>query len=307
MNECEGVRFPFTIEQQLKRYAECPGHNERHEILWNEWKHNKRWLTQVQEMILLSFPSYSKHDATHSEAVLQKIELVLGEKNIRELSPTDCYILLNAVYIHDIGMCITHEDRACMASDNEFIDFVQTLTESQDEDMCRYARLLMGALSDETVTTEKMKVRLEIYYAIIYIMADFQRRKHGQISKERLLSWIEKKDKLGMGYSTIDIPNRLLQMIGNIAGSHSASLDTVMGLETVDTGFANDYVHPRFLAVLLQLGDALDMDNGRFHPLTKEYLGQLPESSEVHFRKHRAIQRLFISNQELSLTVKLSS
>ena len=55
----------LTIERKLKAYSESPGHTDRHEILWHEWNHNKRWLTQLQELILPSFPSYSRHDVSH--------------------------------------------------------------------------------------------------------------------------------------------------------------------------------------------------------------------------------------------------
>ena len=73
MNERVKCYIPLTIEQKLKAYSESPMHIERHEILWHEWNHNKRWLTQVQELILPSFPSYSRHDSSHSEAIIHNI------------------------------------------------------------------------------------------------------------------------------------------------------------------------------------------------------------------------------------------
>ncbi len=48
--------------------------------------HNKRWLMYVQQIIMSSFPSYSMHDATHSEAILHNIEILLGEENVKLLS-----------------------------------------------------------------------------------------------------------------------------------------------------------------------------------------------------------------------------
>ena len=109
-----------TIEKQLKRYTECPDHTERHELLWHEWNHNKRWLMHVQQLILPSFPAYSMHDSTHSEAVLHNIEMLLGEYNITSLSATDCFLILHTAYIHDIGMCITHADKMEMLKNKNF-------------------------------------------------------------------------------------------------------------------------------------------------------------------------------------------
>lgn len=62
------------------------------------------------------------------------------------------------------------------------------------------------------------------------------------------------------------------------------------------------YIHPRFIAVLLQLGDALDMDNNRFHPLTEEFLGKMPKESAAHWKKHKAIRRLRITNEKISIS-----
>lgn len=42
-------------------------------------------------------------------------------------------------------------------------------------------------------------------------------------------------------------------------------------------------MHPRFIAVLLQLGDALDIDNDRFHPFAQAFLGKLPMQSQAHY------------------------
>lgn len=124
MSEEIEMKIAFTIEQQLKAYSECNKHTERHEILWNEWYHNKRWLMKIQQLILPSYISYSLHDASHAESVLHNIEMLLGETNIRNLSATDCFVILHTVYIHDIGMCITHFDREKILKENRFYEFL---------------------------------------------------------------------------------------------------------------------------------------------------------------------------------------
>lgn len=309
--------FMITIERRLKAYVECEEHTERHEILWHEWNHNKRWLTQVQQYILPSFPSYSMHDVSHSEVVLHNIEMLLGEKNIRELSATDCFVLLHTVYIHDIGMCITHADRKEMIENEKFHKFLLQLRENQNGDSGYYADILLRECfhdenekeneSEEKSNQERreyiLNKKLEVYYAVIFLMAEYRRREHGDVSKNRLIDWIEKPDKLGIGFSAIEIPRRFFYMIANCASTHTNwDFSAVLNLNQEDTGFVHDYVHPRFIAILLQLGDALDMDNNRFHPLTKEYMGKLPNMSELHYGKHKAIRRLRITNQKISIS-----
>lgn len=304
----EDCYIPLTIERKLKAYSECRNHIERHEVLWHEWNHNKRWLIQVQQLILPSFPSYSRHDVSHSEAVIHNIEMLLGEENIKSLSATDCFVLLHTVYIHDIGMCITHEDKVNILKDGKFHEYLEQLADSGNTDMGYYANILLRECfrRDPSKTEEDkqyiLNKKLEVYYAITYLIAEFRRKEHGDISCDRLLQWIDKPDKLGVGFSTIELPNRLFHIIANCAAAHTKwDFEEVLNLKQEDSGFVLDYVHPRFIAVLLQLGDALDMDNDRFHPLTKEYLGKIPEMSVLHYGKHRSIKRLRITNQKISI------
>lgn len=308
MGKTEECYIPITIEKRLKAYAECTDHIERHEVLWHEWNHNKRWLIQIQELILPSFPSYSRHDVSHSEAVIHNIEMLLGEENIRALSATDCFVLLHTVYIHDIGMCITHEDREKILKNEKFQEYLEGLANGADSELSYYAKVLLQECFHKNNSTKSdkqyiLKKKLEVYYAITYLIGEFRRKEHGEVSKERLITWIDDPNKLGVGFSTVDIPNRLFYIIANCAVAHTNwDFEEILKLRQEDSGFVLDYVHPRFIAVLLQLGDALDMDNNRFHPLTEEFLGKIPEESSIHWRKHKAIRRLRITNEKISIS-----
>lgn len=308
MNDEVKCNIPLTIERRLKAYTECERHIERHEILWHEWNHNKRWLTQIQELILPSFPSYSRHDSSHSEAIIHNIEMLLGEENIRELSATDCFAILHTVYIHDIGMCITHADREEILKNKEFYEYLQNLCEGSNSDFNEYARILLQECFKKEGTEEEqlqyiLESKLKVYYAVIYLIGEFRRKEHGEVSEKRLVSWIDNPEKLGIGFSTIDIPNRLFYIIASCAAAHTKwDFQEILKLRQEDSGFVLDYVHPRFIAVLLQLGDALDLDNNRFHPLTEEFLGKMPKESSVHWRKHKAIRRLRITNEKISIS-----
>lgn len=308
MNDEVKCNIPITIERRLKVYSECEKHIERHEILWHEWNHNKRWLTQIQELILPSFPSYSRHDSSHSEAIIHNIEMLLGEENIWELSATDCFAILHTVYIHDIGMCITHADREEILKNKEFYEYLQNLCEGSNSDFNEYARILLQECFKKEGTEEEqlqyiLESKLKVYYAIIYLIGEFRRKEHGEVSEKRLVSWIDNPEKLGIGFSTIDIPNRLFYIIASCAAAHTKwDFQEILDLKQEDSGFVLDYVHPRFIAVLLQLGDALDLDNNRFHPLTEEFLGRMPKESSVHWRKHKAIRRLRITNEKISIS-----
>ena len=93
----EHPNISMTIEQQLESYCHCSNTTERHRSLWYAWQHNKKWLAQMMEWAMPSFPSYSKHDVSHAETVIHNIEMQLGENAIKALSASDC-LFCNIAY-----------------------------------------------------------------------------------------------------------------------------------------------------------------------------------------------------------------
>ncbi len=310
-NEEERCRISLTIEQQLKRYTDDKQKTERHEILWHAWNHNKHWLRQLQQWILISYPHYSQHDESHSMSILQNIEMLLGESQIRLLSASDCFLILHLAYIHDIGMCITYDDRLKLVKSTEFICFLRERARSNNGLTKRYAELLLTYCEEmPEITSDEMLlgIKLNIYYAIMYLISDFERGEHGIKSKNLLDDWVDKPEKLGIGFSTSGIPSRFFHTIASCASTHTSwDFQNVMNLSKEDSGFAHDYMHPRFAAIMLQLGDALDLDNDRFHPIVMEFLGKLPHESMVHMKKHAAIRRLRISPSKISIVARSDS
>ena len=84
-------------------------------------------------------------------------------------------------------------------------------------------------------------------------------------------------------WATADwLKTRLLQVLGDICACHTANDEQVLELPHETNGFGSDYAHPRFAAMLLRLGDLLDVDNGRFNMVAEEMIGGLPATSEAH-------------------------
>lgn len=122
--------------------------------------------------------------------------------------------------------------------------------------------------SKESLKEEAMKQlysdKLKVYYALLHLIANYRRTEHGDFSEKRLTEWTMESDKLGAGFSMAGIPQRIFMHIAKCAGIHTKNgFESVMKLPQEDNGYVGDYIHPRFVAVLLQLGDILDMDNDR--------------------------------------------
>lgn len=308
-------RFHLTIEGQLEYYYKKEKYTERNEILWHAWCQNKRWLSQLLDTTMNSFPTFSKHDESHAQTVLHNIEMVLGEKRIGELSASDCFVMLHTVYIHDIGMVITHEDRKNIVQNKEFIDMVSTMEDETDPVFQRAIMALQkteydySSEADKEIQLRKLyNDKLEVYYAVLHLISRFRRTEHGELSQERLTKWTQESEKLGSGFSMAGIPQRIFFWVARCAGLHTdGCFEHIMELPQEDNGYASDYLHPRFIAVLLQLGDILDMDNDRFHPLTKESVNTMPELSERHYEKHQSIRKLYIKPDTISIEADCKS
>lgn len=320
-------RITLTIEGQLENYTYCKNTTNRHKLLWNAWNHNKEWMSQLLEWVMLSYQNYSKHDVSHAVAVIHNIEMLLGENGVKQLSASDCFLILHVVYIHDIGMCITNDYRENLMHDADFINFLNQ--KKNDRNLAEYADILLtqceklfenessygfgefkqknvGNTEHETWNENRimfcLERKLKVYYAIIFMVAEYRRGSHGLESQNMLTEWIKQPEKLGAGFSTSGIPIRFFYTIGACASAHTSyDFQTILNLPTTDGGYAHDFMHPRFAAVLLQLGDALDLDNDRFHPLVKEFVGKMPANSEAHYGKHKSIRRLLISTKKIRM------
>ena len=317
--ESEHICMPYTIERQLKSYAVHPEHDEQHDILWNTWRFNKQILTHILRWTLVSFPMYSRHDDSHANAVLRNMERMLGEERIKKLSPTDCFVLLHVAYEHDIGMCITDLDRDNIIKEPRFLQMIKNLEHDSDWMMAHYARIVReycesepksNAMELEDEKSQRaLQKNLEIYHAMSSLLANFQRMDHGRISRERIRGILDTPDsKFNEHFCESDIPSRIFLWISECAGLHTVwGFERVLELPYEDDGAAYDKLHPRFAAVMLQLGDALDMDNGRFPLLMTEFVGKIPQQTKTHMQKHAAIRMLHIDDRMIEIRADCES
>lgn len=309
------LQMPWTIEHQLEAYARDPRHTERHETLYWSWKQLSRWLANLLNYVISSFPTYSKHDETHCRAVLHNIECLLGEDEIRRLSPTDCFGILIAVYLHDIGMCVSEDDKKSIVSSDKFYYSIEELEESQDPELREAVNTLKetdykidsGGNPEEIRNNFKKlyQKKLSVYYAVSLLLGEHSRGVHASKSKDKVYEWVKESDESQSGFAMTGIPLRIFLQLAECAEMHNAGSsfkDIASTLLECDNGYAYDQYHPRFIAVMLMLGDILDVDNDRFNPFVKEMAGKtFTNSSKVHYQKHRAIRALRINPKIISI------
>lgn len=302
----------MTIEKRLEIWAQCSDDNGRFAKLWHGWNQNKSWLSQLLELTLPSFPTYSRHDESHCKNVLQNMERILGSDRIMKLSATDCFMLLHVAYVHDLSMAITSEQRLKIAMSDDFVKMVLELENSSDTVMSHCASMLSNKINlwrDSKNLTDREKAEklkdefmhdIEIFQAVILVFGEYERRRHGSDSANKLRDLINDPEKLGSGFSISGIPMRIFYRIADCAELHTDwDLHNILNLPKEDSGYSLDTMHPRFVAVMLQLGDALDMDNDRFHLFARDFIGTSTAESKRHYDKHSSIRNLQINSKEI--------
>lgn len=66
-----------NLDRHLKAYCDM---HEEYQNLYATWSLNRKSCSEILKNVLLRYPHYSLHDASHAEAILSKIEMLLGDR-----------------------------------------------------------------------------------------------------------------------------------------------------------------------------------------------------------------------------------
>ena len=287
----------YRLEDHLK---ECSKKYPRYENLYATWNLNKETCINALKSVSINYTHFSEHDASHSQTIIDKIEMLLGDR-IRNLSPTDTWLILHAAYTHDLGMLLKMKDLEEAWKSEEFKEFLEQERNGIDEDLKEAIEAIYNLRESKMDYYDSLK----IYRYVNLINQCYFRRKHSNISEQYLIS-------LG-GNLKIDLTCNgrinadLFYLLGEICGLHTANENEILRLDYETNGFSTDYTHPRFVAVLLRLGDLLDIDNGRFNPFTALVAGDPPEQTKPHIEKHQSTRHLLITPEKIEFRSNCSS
>lgn len=282
--------MPYKMETHL---TEICSENDIYTNLLDSWHINKKTCLNVLNNVSFNYPHYTKHDISHSEAIITNIEMLLGEDSIRSLSPTDTWLLLNAAYLHDFGMVIDNKVIEQNWDTKEFQKYLKELENSEDEELAESA-IYINSLKDNLKDNRDARAwPVRVRKAVILIIADYYRRGHAKESQEYIQNM---KDKLhiDLEYNGL-IQHRLIMLLSDIAYLHNEASSRVLELDYKTDGFNADYAHPRFVALMLRMGDLLDADNNRFNASNEIVFGEIPHSSKNHLNKHMSTRHILIT------------
>ena len=291
LNMEENMISNYTLEKHLKFLAE---NDKDYELLYSIWSLNKKNLTQGLNLISASFPNYSVHDISHSMRIIDNIQCFLGEDRIKRLSATDTFLILMAGLTHDIGMILTYKMMEEEWGKTGFLKTIEYYSKSDDHVVSDAAKLIIK-YGSEKKADDGFNWALEIKNAVILISAEIFRNKHARQSSEDLTINTEFRE-LAENFYSKQLPQRLVDLLAKVAFLHGESFKDVMTqLYQRANGFKGDYIHPRFIACMIRLGDLLDFDSDRFNAFSNATIKEMPETSVLHQQKHAAVKHMLIS------------
>lgn len=286
----EELILPYKLEQHL---TEICNSSATYKNLLSVWNINKKMCQDVLNTVVMNYPHYTNHDVSHCEAIITNIEMLLGEKVIRALSPTDTWLLLQAAYLHDIGMVIECKKIEQNWESKEFQEYLHEMEDSNDDSMAKNAKFI-NSLGDKLGKKENVSSwPVHVRNAVTLLIAEYYRRKHAETSGSYV------KDMGSMFHLDFSFNNliqeRLIQLLGDIICLHTQSGRKILDLDYRTNGFNADYAHPRFIAQMLRMGDLLDADNNRFNSTNEFVFGEIPDSSKNHWEKHKSARHILIT------------
>lgn len=289
----------FSLEQHLKNYAE---YEQKARVLLESFHAIKALATKCLTQIVSLFPHYSDHSHEHSEHVIAAIEKLLGKERIENLSPADTWMILVCSYIHDIGMVIYHKELISDWPSKEFQDYLEWCRTSKDTDIQNAAIHVSSLDSLKDISYWPVQVHRDV----ILLVAEYYRKKHAKRTKCHL-EHSELQNSLNHILDSNNlIPSRIQNVIGKICSSHGDSFENVLDiLQPLDSLFGYTF-HPRFIAILLRLGDLCDLDNDRFNPVAIDVIGGLTDQNDVHYYKHKFVSSFVIEKDTISVNFDIS-
>lgn len=289
----------WCFEQKCKQLSNGFG-------IITEWRTRKQQYIQITGTTIFDFQHYSRHDATHSIAILETIELLLGKNRVDLLSAGDLWLLLEVAYSHDAGMAMNYDEVLTLwDEDEEFQEFIRECIEEDFGDVSKAALYYKEAdnLLRNRSKMENLQDYEEIFFErdwpvlsqkyILILVTEYIRKKHaGRVM--RIF------DEVDCSRESI-IPPRLYRVAAMVCQMHGKSFcDIFQDLKYYTKGFGSGAIHPQFAAAMLRIGDLLDIDNNRFSPYAIAHFGRLPLASLLHLKKHKAITDIGITEAEIN-------
>jgi molecular chaperone HtpG len=253
------------------------------------------WLHYIPQ----TFPYYTRHTIQHSDAIVLQISKLLFKDErpsgaVVELSAVESYILITAAYLHDSGMVASDEEKKQILSSAKWCRWLSSEKWRQDRWDAIQALRHNQSIPDDTIRNFVADLETR------FLLAEFIRREH----HIRAGKVIQNYQSI-LGRFAFDDP-MLEEAIANVCVGHGLSTDELENPELYPElrDIRGEKVNLRFLAILLRLGDLLDMSSDRACPLLLNAASPIPSDSCAHWTQYHQIKHMAVTPERIEITAK---
>lgn len=254
------------------------------------------WLSYIPQ----TFPHYTRHTIKHSEEIVVQLSKLLFKNDdpkqpVTQLSPAEAYILIAAAYLHDAGMVAADKEKLeILTSNPEWKNWISG--EGGGAKRWREIEEIRRGNSGLDETTRHFVADLQTRFLI----AEFIRRSHHLRAAD-----VIKQYQNHLGRFAFSDP-MMQRTIADICVSHGLRHYELEDKEKFPEkrDIQGHSVNVRLLAILLRLGDLLDMSYDRACPMLMNAASPLPADSYAHWEQYDRITHRSTSPNRIEVTAE---
>ncbi len=255
-------------------------------------------ITGWLEFIPQTFPHYTRHTIAHSDEIIGKLSNLLfeGIEPVINLSYTEMYILAASAYLHDAGMVASDKEKSEIFDSGDW----RKWTTNTGGGAKRIAEIEKFRL-DDGIDKDKRNFLADVQMR--FLIAEFLRRTH-----HRRASRVMMQHQSVLGRFAFD-NDMLLETINSVCVAHGLRQHELRDDERFPERrlIRNDMVNVRFMAILLRIGDLLDMSNDRACPLLMNAACPLPADSLAHWTQYKRIKHFMVAPDKIEIRAECNN
>jgi hypothetical protein len=240
--------------------------------------------------IVQTFPHYTRHTVDHSDNIVQQMSHLLFRDNRKKpevaLSPIEAYVLIAAAYLHDAGMVVPDREKQEILASEEWKRWIAGERWEKVEAIRRDPHVPDPAVRD--------------FLADVYtrhLIAEFVRRVH-----HRRAARVIAEHPATFAHFSLRDP-LVARTIADVCIGHGLSHNELEDHARYPEHrqLAGDSANVRWMAILLRLGDLLDMRADRACPLLLNAAAPLPPESIVHWTQYEKLTQLSVTPKRIEI------
>jgi molecular chaperone HtpG len=247
-----------------------------------------------------TFPHYTRHTIGHSDEIVRQISSFLFEdqdwrRPVLSLSAAEIYAVVAAAYLHDAGMVASEREKSQILASSGWTEWVNSGSGARRWNEIKEMRSGVAAGDSPQHFLADLQVR--------FLIAEYIRRNHSI----RAASFLEQSNEL---FTTYYFPEpAMLRAVADICIGHGLDWRELENPERypLRRDVAEGPMNVRLLAILLRLGDLLDLAYDRACPLLLNAAAPLPYDSLANWAQYQRIVHRLTDPKRIEITAECAT